>query len=216
MAPRLDLRRPPRPAERSVAPHPLCGEGGSEVVSAHESASARCCTPTHHPRRGRWRRAWLLAGRPPAAHRQHHGVSAAKLRRRAALRCFFRRHARAGLRGGPRLCDGLAGHRGQQAGGVRRARRRTGGGRRRPLLLSYHPRGDGREACDERDPDRVLRGERSGHERPRPVVGAPRGQPHPSTTSCTASGSSCCASCCRRPARSRCCGYPTWWSTATS
>ena len=32
----------------------------------------------------------------------------------------------------------------------------------------------------------------------------------PSTTSCTASGSSCCASCCRRPARSRCCGCPTW------
>ena len=174
---RLDLRRPPRPAERSVAPHPLCGEGGSEVVSAHESASGRRCTPAHRPRCGRRHRAWRLASRPPAAHRLHLVFSAAKLRRRAGLRCLFRRHARAGLRGGPRLCDGLAAHRGQ-AGGFRRARRRTGGGRRRPVLVSYHRRGDGREACDEHDPDRVLRGERSGHERPGPVVGAPRGQPH--------------------------------------
>jgi hypothetical protein len=61
---RLDLRRPPRPASRSAAPHPLCGEGGSEVVSAHESASGRRCTPAHRPRCGRRHRAWRLASRP--------------------------------------------------------------------------------------------------------------------------------------------------------
>ena len=215
----LDLRRPPRPASRSVAPHPLCGEGGWEVVSAHESASGRRCTPAHRPRCGRRHRAWRLACRPPAAHRLHLVFSAAKLRRRAGLRCLFRRHARAGLRRGPRLCDGLAAPR-RQAGGSRRACRRDGGGRRRPVLLSYHRGGDGREARDDHDPDRVFGGERSGRERLGPVVGATRGATspayRPSTTNCTASGSSCCASCCRRRARSRFSGCPTWRSRAPS